>query len=138
MIRSLVVASAAAVLLGGCASTNQRVLDSDQSQVELRGVQTRSFQTTDKPATIRAVVATLQDLGFVLDKADLDLGTVSGTKLKGYELRMTVSVRPGGTGTVLVRASGQYNLKPITDAAPYQDFFAALGSALFLQAQNVY
>jgi hypothetical protein len=56
----------------------------------------------------------------------------------GYELRMTVSVRPGSdSGKVLVRASGQYNLLPITYPLPYQDFFAALERSLFLQAQSV-
>lgn len=137
MIRKLILAGIATAVLVGCASTNQRVLDSDQSQVQLRSIQTRAFDTADKSKAIRAVIATLQDLGFVLDKADEDLGTVSGTKLKGYELRMTVSVRPGNAGKVLVRASGQYNLQPITDPIPYQDFFAALEKALFLQAQAV-
>ncbi len=137
MIRTRLIASLAVLFIAGCASTNQRILDSDQSQVQLRSIQTRGFDTPDKSATLRAVIATLQDLGFVLDKADETLGTVSGTKLKGYELRMTVSVRPGHTGKTLVRASGQYNLKPITDPVPYQDFFAALGRSLFLQAQAV-
>lgn len=137
MIRSLLLIGFAALCLAGCASTNERVLDSDQSQVQLRSIQTRAFATTDKPQTIRAVIATLQDLGFVIDKADGDLGTVSGTKLKGYALRMTVSVRPGNAGNVLVRASGQYNLQPITDSVLCQDFFAALGKAMFLQAQAV-
>lgn len=121
----------------GCASTTDRVLDTDQSQVALRSIQTRAFDTSDKKKAIRAVIATLQDLGFVLDKADEVLGTVSGTKLNGYELRMTVSVRPGNASNVVVRASGQFNLKPITDPEPYQDFFAALEKSLFLQAQAV-
>jgi hypothetical protein len=137
MIRRILFMMFASFALAGCASTNQRVLDSDQSQVQLRSLQTRSFETTDKGKAIRAVIATLQDLGFVLDKADEDLGTVSGTKLKGYQLRMTVSVRPGNKGNVLVRANGQYNLQPITDAVSYQDFFSALEKAMFLQAQSV-
>jgi hypothetical protein len=138
MIRAALVSTLAIALLAGCASTNDRILDSDQSQVQLRSIQTRAFDTADKARTIRATIATLQDLGFVLDKADEDLGTVSGTKLHGYELRMTVSVRPGTDNSkVLVRASGQYNLLPITDPLPYQDFFAALERSLFLQAQSV-
>jgi hypothetical protein len=43
---------------------------------------------------LRTVIATMQDLSFVIDKADAGLGTVSGTKLDGYQLRMTVTVRP--------------------------------------------
>ena len=38
---------------------------------------------------LRTVIAILQELGFVLDKANAILGTVSATKLKGYALRIT-------------------------------------------------
>ncbi|MCC6931805.1 MAG: hypothetical protein IT292_00915 [Deltaproteobacteria bacterium] len=122
--------------LFACVSPNQRILDSDQSQLQLRQIQSRVFDTADKEKTLRAIIATLQDLNFVIDKADLDLGTVSGTKLDGYSLRMTVSTYPRGKQLVL-RANTQYNITPVTDPEPYQQFFAALSRALFLAAQNV-
>jgi hypothetical protein len=81
-------------------------------------------------------MATLQDLGFVLDKADATLGTVSATKLSSYALRMTVTVRPRGETQLLVRANAQYNVKPVTDPEPYQQFFASLGKAMFLTAHQ--
>ena len=109
-----------------CATTQQRLLDSESSQVQLRSIQTRAFDTTDKEKTLRTVMATLQDLGFVLDKADATLGTVSATKLKGYALRMTVTVRPRGTTQLLVRANAQYNVQPVTDPEPYQHFFCSV------------
>ncbi|HCF05679.1 MAG TPA: hypothetical protein DEU72_05525 [Desulfomicrobiaceae bacterium] len=124
------------VFLAGCATTQQRLLDSEASQVQLRSIQTRAFDTTDKEKTLRTVMATLQDLGFVLDKADATLGTVSATKLKGYALRMTVTVRPRGTTQLLVRANAQYNVQPVTDPEPYQQFFAALEKAMFLTAHQ--
>ena len=68
------------------------VLASDKSQLALRSIQQRIFETGDRQATLRTVIATLQDLGFVIDKADAVLGSVSGTKLDGYRMRMTVSV----------------------------------------------
>jgi hypothetical protein len=86
---------------------------------------------------MRAVIATLQDLGFVLDKADLTLGTVSATKLDGYAMRMTVSVRPRGEGKMVVRANAQMNTSPVTAAAPYQSFFLALERSLFLSNHSV-
>ncbi len=43
----------------------------------------------------------------MIDKADDDLGTVSGTKLDGYQLRMTVSVRERGARQLIVRALEQ-------------------------------
>lgn len=127
-----------ALVLAGCQTdSKQQVLYTDRSQVELRAVQTRAFDTTDRNLTVRNVIATLQDLGFVIDKADETLGTVSGTKLQGYTMRITVTVRPRGTTQMAVRASAQYNLTAVSDAAPYQQFFAALEKAMFLQANEV-
>ena len=126
------------LLLTACQTdSRQQILLTDRSQVELRAVQTRAFETTDKNLTVRNVIATLQDLGFVIDKADEVLGTVSGTKLQGYTMRITVTVRPRGTTQMAVRANAQYNLVAVSDAAPYQQFFAALEKSMFLQANEV-
>lgn len=124
-------------LIAGCQTTQERLLDSDSSQVQLRNIQTRAFDTTDKEKTLRTVIATLQDLGFVIDKADALLGTVSATKLHRYALRMTVTVRPRGETQLLVRANVQYGLKPVTDPQPYQQFFSALQKSMFLSAHQV-
>ena len=137
-LASVIVAS---ILLTGCQTMKDRVLDSSadgQTSVELRAIQSRSFDTSDKQKTMRSVIATLQDLGFVVDKADLDLGSVSATKLSGYALRMTVSVRPSESGkSMIVRANAQYNNAPVTEPKPYQDFFVSLQKSLFLTANNV-
>lgn len=125
------------LLILGCQTTQQRLLDSDASQVQLRSIQTRVFDTTDKEKTLRTIISTLQDLGFVVDKADAILGSVSGTKLNKYALRMTVTVRPRGTSQLLVRANAQYELKAVIDPAPYQDFFTSLEKAMFLTAHQV-
>ena len=124
------------LLIMGCATTQERLLDSDTSQVQLRSIQTRAFDTTDKEKTLRTVMAALQDLGFVIDKADSVLGTVSATKLNYYSLRMTVTVRPRGETQMLVRANAQYNVTPVTDPEPYQQFFTSLEKAMFLTAHQ--
>lgn len=122
-------------LLGGCATTNQRVLDSgDETQLQKRSYQSRVFDTADKEKVLRATISTLQDLGFVIDRADLMLGSVSGTKLDGHQIKITVSVRPKGTDRMLVRANAQFNITPIEDPKHYQDFFASLEKSLFLTA----
>lgn len=122
-------------LLSGCATTNQRVLDSgDETQLQKRSYQTRVFDTADKEKVLRATISTLQDLGFVIDRADLILGSVSGTKLDGHQIKITVSVRPKGADRMLVRANAQFNITPIEDPKHYQDFFASLGKSLFLTA----
>ncbi len=106
-------------------------------QIDQECMQSRAFDTTDKAKTLRTIIATLQDLGFVIDKADSTLGTVSGTKLNGYSMRMTVSVRDRGTTQTIVRANAQYNITAIEDPLPYQQFFVALEKAMFLTAQQV-
>lgn len=123
----------------GCTPRHARILDTEesQSQLQLRQIQSRMFETSDKEKTLRSVISTLQDLNFVIDKADLDLGTVSATKLDGYALRMTVTVRPRSAKQMIVRANAQYNNYPVTDPKPYQDFFVALGRAMFLAANAV-
>lgn len=125
------------MLFAGCVPPNQRILDSDQSQLQLRQIQSRAFNTLDRKTTLRTVIQTLQDLSFVVDKADEELGTVSGTKLDGYALRMTVSVLPRGSTQLVVRANAQYNIEPVTNPEPYQQFFASLEKAMFLTAQQV-
>ena len=127
----------ALLVIIGCQTTQERLLDSESSQVQLRSIQTRAFDTTDKEKTLRTIISTLQDLGFVVDKADATLGSVSGTKLDKYALRMTVTVRPRGETQLLIRANAQYKLKPVTDPEPYQHFFTSLQKAMFLTAHQV-
>jgi len=137
-MKKLFASLAVLLALSGCMTDSKsQVLQTESSQVALRSIQTRAFNTTDKEKTLRTVIATMQDLGFVIDKADQELGTVSGTKLDGYALRLTVTVRPRGQKQLLVRASAQYNTEAVEEAKPYQDFFKALEKAMFLTAHEV-
>ena len=120
----------------GCANPTNALLESE-SQVELRSMQSRRFDTDDKEKALRTAMATLQDLGFVIDKADYTLGSVSGTKLNRYAVRITITVRPYGEGQIVVRANAQYNLQAIEDPEPYQQFFQAYEKAMFLTAHDV-
>ena len=124
-------------MLISCAPSTKQVLATKESQVKLRAIQTRVFDTTDRDKMLRTVIATLQDLGFIVDKADNVLGAVSATKLDRYTLRMTVSVRPRGETQLLVRANAQYNITAVEDPEPYQQFFDALSKAIFLTAHQV-
>jgi len=125
------------ITLLSCAPSTKQVLATTGSQVKLRAIQTRAFDTTDDKMMLRTIIATLQDLGFIIDKADDVLGTVSGTKLNRYALRMTVSVRPRGSTQLLVRANAQYEIYAVEDPEPYQQFFESLSKALFLTAHQV-
>ena len=125
------------IMLISCAPSTKQILATKESQVKLRSIQTRVFDTTDRETMLRTVIATLQDLGFIVDKADNVLGAVSATKLEMYTLRMTVSVRPRGESQLLVRANAQYNITAVEDPEPYQQFFDALSKAIFLTAHQV-
>jgi PBP1b-binding outer membrane lipoprotein LpoB len=125
------------LFLTSCAPSTHQVMASSESQVKLRSIQTRAFDTTDREKTLRTIIATLQDLGFVVDKADGILGTVSATKLDRYALRMTVTVRQRGETQMLVRANAQYNIQAVEDPEPYQQFFDSLAQAMFLSAHQV-
>ncbi|MCG8590714.1 MAG: hypothetical protein MJE66_15595 [Proteobacteria bacterium] len=48
-------------------------------------------------------------------------------------VRMTVTVRSRNEKQLIVRASAQYYLRPVEDAAAYQQFYAALEQALFTE-----
>ena len=125
------------LLISGCSNQPNKQIMAGANQVELRSYQTRAFDTTDKEKMLRTVIATLQDLGFVIDQADEDIGAVTGTKISGYQIRMTVITRPRGETQLMVRANAYYNVTPIEDPEPYQDFFTSLSKALFLTAHEV-
>jgi len=62
-----------------------------------------------KAMTLRSVIATLQDLGFTIDQADAELGTVTATRLHDYTMRMTVTVvkKEGNRISVRERSYGR-------------------------------
>jgi hypothetical protein len=127
------------VLASGCATTPvEHILDLSANQLKLRSIQTRSFDTSDKGKMMRSVIATMQDLEFVVNKADDELGIITGTKFVGSQiLKMTVIVRPKNDKQLLVRANAQFGIKSVDTPEPYQDFFDALSKAVFLTAQNI-
>ena len=125
------------LVITGCATSQSQLLATDESQLALRSIQTRAFDTSDKSTTMRSVISTLQDLEFVIDKADLVLGTVTATKLHGYRLRITVTVRPRGEKQMLVRANLEHNQRAVSEPKHYQNFFVALEKSMFLTAQNI-
>ena len=125
------------VTIGGCRiDSREEILSVDKSQVALRSVQSRAFDTSDRALTVRTIIATLQDLGFTVDKVDQEIGIVSATKVGNYLMKMTVSVRQRGDDQTVVRASAQHNLNAVSDAAPYQRFFNSLEQAIFLETNR--
>jgi hypothetical protein len=125
------------LLLSACATAPHAQVFESGSAVQLRSYQSRVFDTTDREKTLRTIIAALQDLGFVIDKADATLGSITGTKLDDYRIRVTATVRPKGTTQTLVRVNATQDNAAIEDPKPYQDFYVVLEKAMFLTAHNI-
>ncbi len=125
------------IFLAGCATTTPANVIGAGTQLETRQIQTREYETLDKGMTMRSVIATLQDLGFVIDQADVELGTITATRLHQYTMRMTVTVVEKDADRISVRVNARIGENSVTDAATYQDFFVVLDKAMFLTQHKV-
>src|SRR5512147_1417978 len=65
--------------------SREQIWLSEESQVKLRAAQSRVFDTTNRVAVLEAVVATMQDLGFMVEVLDQQLGIVSAKKYVDLE-----------------------------------------------------
>lgn len=137
MIKKLLLPLAISLtLLQGCTlSTPTDVMDTnDGTQLQKRSYQSRMFETANKENVIRAIVATLQDMGYTISQSDMSIGTVSAYT---GGVKMTISVRPRGQERLVVRVSATSNYNPITDPQWYQNFFSLLSKSLYLAANEV-
>jgi hypothetical protein len=66
-------------------NSRDQIVMSEDSQVKLRSIQSRVFDTTDRIKILRVAVATMQDLFFDIDVLDEELGIVSGKKWFSHE-----------------------------------------------------
>ena len=133
----IILILACVFLNGGCATNQQQIMAADLSQVALRSMQSRTFDTTDKKLMLRSVINTLQDLDFLIQDSSLDLGTVTGQKYSGMVVvKMSVIVKERNAKQLLVRANVEYGIKAVEDPKTYQDFFSALEKSVFLTAQQ--
>ena len=130
---------AAALALAGlcaCARTEPPLLTSVRGAVEMRAMETRVIPSPDRAQVLRTVIATLQDLGYNIDRIRGATGTVTATKLS--VLRLSAAVSPHGPGQVAVRADAEIQVRgrfhQVDDPAFYQqDLFDPLARALSLQ-----
>lgn len=136
-----VVVLVAALLTQGCAAPepNQDLLAPTEAQMKIRSVQTRTFDVQDRQQAMRGVITALQDLGFIIERANEPLGLVTAARFAEpsyYDvLGVTVTVRPEAEGRMTIRANAIYNNKPIEDPKVYQNFFATLERSLFINKQ---
>ena len=133
-----IVAVAVLVFVQGCAAPqpSQDLLAPTEAQMKIRSAQSRSFDVKDRQVAMRGVIAALQDLGFIIERANESLGLVTAARFAEpnyYDVMgVTVTVRPQADGRMMVRANAIYNNKPIEDPKVYQNFFATLERSLFV------
>lgn len=76
--RALLIALMTATLpLNGCVTQPPRP---QRTQLEMREMQTRSYQDRDTRMVMKALINALQDDGFMVRNADRDLGFISASK----------------------------------------------------------
>ena len=128
------------LLLASCTQLTPRdiALEDPARQQQLRTLQTHTFAVDDRIRMLRAIITTLQDLDFVIDRADSRLGFISATKLDRYSLKISVLVDRAEPDRMLVRASLPLQSRDLdlfgtrsTDDHYYQAFFASLEKNLF-------
>ncbi len=132
-----IVAIAVLVIVQGCAAPQPSadLLAPTEAQMKIRSVQTRSFDLKDRQVAMRGVISALQDLGFIIERANEPLGLVTAARFAEpnfYDVvGVTVTVRHEAEGRMMIRANAIYNNKPIEDPKVYQNFFATLERSLF-------
>ncbi len=133
-----IILIAGALFVQGCAAPQppQDLLAPTEAQMKIRSVQTRTFDVKDRQLAMRGVIAVLQDLGFIIERANEALGLVTAARFAEpnyYDVvSVTVTVRPEAEGRMMIRANAIYNNKPIEDPKVYQNFFATLERSLFV------
>ena len=135
----LLLVSVALLIASACASPPEpppNLLGPDEQQGAQRAMQTRSFDVSDRTQAMRGVIAALQDLGFIIERANEPLGLVTAARFAEPSwhdvVGVTVTVRPQPGGKMEIRANAIYNNEPISDPKVYQNFFATLERSLFV------
>ena len=135
LIAALVAISASIGCQNAPPST-ENLLSASEEQMKLRTIQTRSFDVEDRKTAMRGVIAALQDLGFIIERANEPLGLVTAARFAEpnyYDVvGVTVTVREEGEGRARIRANAIFNNAPVTDPHVYRNFFTTLERSMFI------
>lgn len=128
--------------LTACAAPQQpSVILSEKSAVELRSIQTRTFETPDERKVYRAMLSVMQDLGYAITSVEPKSGIIVGNKLA--QLDLTTVISSSNEISTTVRANAVVKIFPHEQAPSYQvdspefyqdRFFEPLSQALFLDS----
>ncbi len=132
--------------LSGCASYSTYLAGhAGLSPLEIRAIQTRTYDGQDAKATLKGVMNVLQDEGFLIDFGNTDLGLLRASRGSFGALEATVNVSEFGKqtrvrvsfGTLQYADGGRTFTRPVQVAAVYQDFFVKLERGFFIQKQGL-
>ena len=116
--------------------STENLLSASEEQMKLRTIQSRNFDVDDRRTARRGVIAALQDLGFIIERANEPLGLVTAARFaepKYYDVvGVTVTVREVADGKTTIRANAIFNNAPVTDPKVYQNFFTTLERSMFI------
>ncbi|MCP4641685.1 MAG: hypothetical protein GY851_14675 [bacterium] len=166
MIRTAITVIAAGLLLSAC-MTSGGGGERNLTELELRTIQTRSYDTTDSQVVMKAVLNSLQDLGYQVKAVDKDLGFLTAEKWTDLQrtkkqirkaaekdepisttqvLECTANVTVHGDACrvrlnfqqkLLGAGGGALTARVVDDAAFYQALFSRIGKAVFLQLEGI-
>lgn len=123
-------------LFGGCASQIDPALVK-QREALIQRMQSRVYEASDKKLVARGMISTLQDMNFVINEADAELGAISAKKFGDYPIELSVTIKPISNSLILVHGNAQYHLKTIEDPALYQQLFSSLEKSVSLVAHPI-
>lgn len=155
------------MLAAGC--TNTPKVDPLKTQLQIRAFQTRVYSESDHKMVLKAMINVLQDMGFIIQNANTELGLLTATKevdvedkgqalwstfWSGYYARYSKSsiiectanvnvfgeqtrVRANFRHKILDNHGAVSTINQIEEEAFYQDFFAKVDKAIFLQKENL-
>lgn len=130
---AMLLGMAVALAVAGCSSPPAEpvnLLAPTEEQMKIRNLQTRSFDISDRTVAMRGVISALQDLGFIIERANEPLGLVTAARFAEPRyfdvVGVTVTVRKTSDTQTTIRANAIYNNEPITDSEVYRNFFATL------------
>lgn len=66
--------------LAGCVSMPKNAFKLSQASLEIRKMQTRKFDTRDEVALLSAGAAQLQDMGYIIDETEKNVGLIVASK----------------------------------------------------------
>lgn len=127
----------------GCQSTPRPEDFFHPVSLEQRQIQSRVFDIGDEVRVLTACATVLQDNGFQVDEAESRLGLLVSSKervinrtFNRVEVSVVTHLVQGRSGVISVRVTF-HRQGVVNDPVIYQEFFARLSKALFLEAQQI-